>query len=539
VSAAEPRRLSSLIAVVCILGSVVATAWQVGLTPSSLFSSDGLRSAGSLAGGLLHPDLSPSFLRRIGSLALESLLIGVAGTGLALAIGIALAIAAARSPSLLNAPTGSVVATVPVVALRYIARGLLAFFRSIPEIVWAFLFVRILGLGAGPAVAAIGITFGGIIGKLYAELLEAVDPEPARRLRAQGCGKVAVFLYGVLPLVRRQWIGYGLFRLECAIRSASILGVVGAGGLGSEIDLSIRYFQYGKLATALLAVIAYVIALEVASAKLRRSRFRWTGTLFVALGALSIAWLDIPWREVFSGETSRQTAIFVASMSNPTADSGFLMSAFGLAAETLAMAWCATAVAAVVAFALAPAAALPLTIGSYLPNSPHPRSWLFTGPFVAARACFALTRSVPALVWALIFVVWVGPGVTAGVLAISVHTVGILGRLFGEVLEEADPAPVRYIEGSGAGRVGRFLYGVLPQSAPRMLAYALFRFEVNIRVAAMVGFVGAGGLGDAIHTAISLFHMSDLAALLLVLLAVVLAVDWLGDRARLQLLLRD
>jgi len=136
----------------------------------------------------------------------------------------------------------------------------------------------------------------------------------------------------------------------------------------------------------------------------------------------------------------------------------------------------------------------------------------------------------------MVFIVWVEPGTTAGILALTVHTVGILGRLYGDALEEAEPDPPRGLEAAGVGPLGRYLYGVMPQVLQRILAFTLFRFEVNIRSAAMVGFVGAGGLGDALHTAISLFHWDDLAGLLVVLIAVVLIVDTLGDWIRLRIL---
>ena len=124
------------------------------------------------------------------------------------------------------------------------------------------------------------------------------------------------------------------------------------------------------------------------------------------------------------------------------------------------------------------------------------------------------------------------------ILAVAVHTAGILGRLYSDTLEEAEPEPMRMLEAAGASRLGVLLYGALPQIAPRLLSYTLYRFEVNIRATATVGFVGAGGLGDALHTALSLFHMRDLATLMMVLFATVLIVDHLGGRLRARILVR-
>jgi phosphonate transport system permease protein len=132
----------------------------------------------------------------------------------------------------------------------------------------------------------------------------------------------------------------------------------------------------------------------------------------------------------------------------------------------------------------------------------------------------------------------VGAGPMAGMMAIGAHTVGIMGRLFGEVYEDIENRYPRALEVRGAGRLGAWAYGVLPQAMPQLLSFALFRFEVNIRATAMVGFVGAGGIGDAIHTAISLFHFRELATLLLVMVAVVSLIDGLSSALRLKIVSR-
>ncbi len=523
-----------------VVASIGVTSWYAGAKPQHLADGDGLASFVEMLSSLSHPDLSAIFLARIGRLALESLLIGALGMFFALGIGIVLAIAAVKFPQLPDSPDQrrwpQLVATIS----RNISRGLLALLRSVPEIVWAFFFVRIFGLGPGPAVLAIGITFGGIIGKLFAELLEAIDPAPARALRLAGASWFAVFIYGMLPQVRSQWVSYGLFRLECAIRSASILGVVGAGGLGSEIDLSIRYFQYPKLATALLAVLAYVIVLELGSIWLRNRSGRWPAALFAIATVAGFIYLDIPWAELVSADSLAHGRAFIVGFIHPTLEAKFLIKALGLTLVTVAMAWCSTIFAGMIAFVLAPLSATTFTVRGYLQDAPIGRGytrWLLTIMVVPVRLSLQIARALPELVWALLFILWVGPGVTAGVLALTVHTIGILGRLYSDILEEAEPEPLRVIEASGASAFARYLYGAMPQAMPRILAFTLFRFEVNVRAAAMVGFVGAGGLGDALHTALSLFHMRDLATLLLITLAVVLVVDALGDRVRQRVLL--
>jgi phosphonate transport system permease protein len=136
------------------------------------------------------------------------------------------------------------------------------------------------------------------------------------------------------------------------------------------------------------------------------------------------------------------------------------------------------------------------------------------------------------MTWALIFVFLVGLGPFPGVLALGVHTGGVLGKLFGEVLEEVDLQPIESLQSTGAGRLQILFYGIVPQILPQFVSYILYRWEVNIRVAAVLGFVGAGGLGQRIHIAISLFLENQLLTLLIVLYIMVTAVDYLSAYLR-------
>ena len=232
----------SVVTLVLILGWWVS-GLSIGFEPGLFFHADGLNNATAILEGLLNPTFESDFLKRVLRLSVESFAIGVSGLALALVLGVPLGLLGARLPRLEQLPSQIDILDFFSRWIRPFARVVLTVLRSIPEIIWAFLFVRILGLGPGPAVLAIGLSFAGIIGKLFAELMESAPPEPGQSLRRLGVSPVGVALYGVLPQVRHQWVGYGLFRLECAIRSAAILGVVGAGGLGTEIDLSIRYFE--------------------------------------------------------------------------------------------------------------------------------------------------------------------------------------------------------------------------------------------------------------------------------------------------------
>ncbi|WP_323162441.1 ABC transporter permease, partial [Pseudomonas glycinae] len=153
--------------------------------------------------------------------------------------------------------------------LRWPVRGLLIFLRSVPEIVWALLFVRAVGLGPAAGVLAIAITYSGMLGKVYAEIYESTDQRPAHALLQAGSGRLASFAYGVLPNVAAELLSYTVYRWECAIRASVVMGFVGAGGLGQQIDLSIRMFAGGEVASMLLTFLLLVLGADQLSRLLR------------------------------------------------------------------------------------------------------------------------------------------------------------------------------------------------------------------------------------------------------------------------------
>ena len=299
--------------------------------------------------------------------------------------------------------------------------------------------------------------------------------------------------------------------------------------------MSVRYFEYDKLATILLAVLAFVVLVEVVSSALRKRPLRWSVCAALLGSAIALVYLDIPWAELSFSQMLPDWLMRAGSADT----SSFVRRSLWLAGETLAMAWAATMVAAAIALVLSPLAASTFSLHSHDTEAVQGRgllSLLNWSAFLATRLLLQICRAMPELTLALVFVVWVGPGSFAGFLAISLHTVGVLGRLYTDVYEEVEPKPVIALESAGAGRLGVWLYGVFPQITAKLIAFTLYRFEVNVRATAMIGFVGAGGLGDEIHTAISLFHGRDLVMLLALMIALVTVLDLIGDRVRHRIL---
>ena len=158
---------------------------------------------------------------------------------------------------------------------------------------------------------------------------------------------------------------------------------------------------------------------------------------------------------------------------------------------------------------------------------------------VAARRTLELARTIPELVFAVLFVFAFGIGPLAGVLAIGLHSFGALGKLFGDVAENADPEPLRGVRATGAGWAQTMVYGATPQLAPDYLSYGLMRLEINVRAASILGFVGAGGIGQELYRAIKNFDHTDISAIALMLIAAVMLIDALCNWLRGRVIGRD
>ena len=252
--------------------AAVALLWPMAIAtefkPWLLFSPDSLQATLRFASSFLPPALGTDFLILVARETWRTVAIATAGITLALLIAWPLALASTRVLSI-SALAGRM-ATGPFM-LRQVLRWLLIALRSIPELVWALIFVRVVGLGPTAGVLAIALTYGGMLGKVYGEILESGETAAAEALLRNGAGRVQSFFYAVLPANAAELMSYTVYRWECAIRSSVVLGFVGAGGLGQQLDNSTKMFAGGEVATMLLVFIALVALADRASAWLRRS----------------------------------------------------------------------------------------------------------------------------------------------------------------------------------------------------------------------------------------------------------------------------
>ncbi|HKS13668.1 MAG TPA: ABC transporter permease subunit [Pseudomonas sp.] len=262
--AALPRLLLTLLALALLWPGVRLSE----LDPGVLLQADNREQMGNFVSGFWPPAHDPDFLALLLESTLQTLAVATAGMALAFLIAVPTSLLASRALSLGAASRGgqagfwSRTARLPV-------RGLLIFLRSVPEIVWALLFVRAVGLGPTAGVLAIAITYSGMLGKVYAEIFESVDQRPAHALLQAGGSRLSGFLYGILPSAGAELVSYTVYRWECAVRASVVMGFVGAGGLGQQIDLSMRMFAGAEVASMLLAFLVLVFLADQLSRVLR------------------------------------------------------------------------------------------------------------------------------------------------------------------------------------------------------------------------------------------------------------------------------
>ena len=254
----EGHRLLTLLLVAALVWSLASVNWS-----GPLVHSGGGRSALRFLAALFPPDLSPDFLAIAMKASWQTVTYAVAGMTLAVLIGLPLGVLA--SGTVVNPSAGW--RGLLMAGIRLLLGGL----RAVHELVWAVLLVAAIGLSPMAAIIALGFPYGGILGRIYAELLQDVPPEPVRALRVAGASPQRVLIYGYLPMAFSDMLGYTFYRLECAIRAAAIFSFVGIQGLGYQIQLSLHDLLFSQVWTLLLFLVGLIILVDLWSTRVRRS----------------------------------------------------------------------------------------------------------------------------------------------------------------------------------------------------------------------------------------------------------------------------
>lgn len=481
---------------------------------------------GQFAWAAVNPSLDPVVLRSVLQGLATTLGIALLGWAVSLLLGLVLGVLSSRTVWRMLAGSSW-----PAELLR----RLLAVPRAIHELLWGLLLLSLLGLNPAVAIAAIALPYGALVARMISDLLDALPTRQLEALRCAGAGPCGALLTAIGPPLMPQVISYGGYRLECALRSATLLGVFGLGGLGAELRLTLQSLNFHELWTGLWTLLAAMLMLEAVLARLRQ-RWAMPGRL-----GFSRRIVGRNGREMVLGTALLLPLVVwvaVALEVNPAV----LLQPHPLPPAT--------------PFDLAAVAALPwstlilntllLTLtAACLAVGGAPLLLLAAQPWWWARALlrllWALGRLWPPPLTALLLLFVLQPGVITGALALAFHNLGILGRLLLEAAEAGTDSTGRTpaqqaLEVGGSGVRQAFLYGRLSSLAGPYLAYGAYRADVILRESVVVGMVGATGLGSALLEALSSFAWDQLGALVLAYSLLTLLGEDLSDRMRRRLL---
>lgn len=471
----------------------------------------GLSNSVSLIKEMFPPNFSG--WRKILLLSIETIAVGVWGTILGMLISFPLGFFSAKNTS------GGI--------LYYISRGLVNFLRAIPEIMYALIFVASIGMGPLAGVLALAVSTIGLLSKFYAEAIESIDGKPVEAIEATGSRGLGIIRYAVLPQVFPLFVGYTLYMLDHNIRTAVVLGLVGAGGLGVELFTQMRAFNYQKAAAIIIIISVIITVIDRVSARLRKdiidgkflsreNKYKHSLLLLIIslIVILSLYFIPVDFKEMAYGIPKIWE--FLKGAIPP--DFSDITEYAKLMLETVAMGISGTFIAVLIS----------IPIGMFSARN------IIQAPVIynIMKEISNLLRALPELVFALIFVAAVGLGPFAGVLALALHTAGFLGKFYAEAIENIDPKPVEAVEATGARFIQRIRFSVFQQIIPLFNSYNLYILDRNIRASTVMGIVGAGGIGFDLVMSIKLFEYNKVATMLIIILFTIMLIDWLSSYSR-------
>ena len=411
-------------------------------------------------------------------------------------------------------------------------RRLLALPRSIHELIWGLLLLQLIGLQPAVAVVAIAIPYGALVARVVSDLLDALPTGSLEALRAAGAPAPGALLTALGPPLLPGVISYSGYRLECALRSATLLGVFGLGGLGNELLLTLQSLQFHELWSGLWLLLAVMLCLESTIALLRR---RWSMPRRLGLASAAVP----------VGARGREILLLLALLLPlllPVAQALQVNPAALLHWQPLpAVAPLGWGAALGLPWPALVGSTLLLTlIASGLAVGMAPLLLLTVAPWPWGRRLlqllWAFGRLWPPPLTALLLLFVLQPGAITAALALGFHNLGILGRLLLEGSEAAGPAGEEALLCSGTGPRLALLYGRFSALARTYLAYGAYRSDVILRETVVVGLVAGSGLGSQLRESLSAFAWDQLAALLAVYALLTLVGEDLSDRGRRRLL---
>ena len=425
------------------------------------------------------------------------------------------------------------------VVIYYLMRTILNVVRAIDTIVWGLIVIVWVGLGSFAGVIALTIHSVAALAKLFSEEIEHIDTGPVEAVTATGANLIQIIRYAIIPQIIPPFLAYSLLRWDINMRSATVIGFVAGGGIGYFVIEAVRMGGYQQYATALWAVAVIIIIVDYISEKWRENilkdqpqrekKHRSTAEIlkivfYIILGVAALAYC---WNVA---------EISIKGLFDPGKNFGRLIHDFvsiDLSAKvlqvvsqqmlvTIFQALLATTLGALLAVPFSFLAAKNLTGRSRL------SAWLY----FLTRALFNILRSIEALLYVVIFIFWVGIGPFAGTLALAVTSFALIGKLFSEAIENIDPGPIEAVTATGSNRFQVIVYAILPQIAPPFISYLIYQWDINIRMATIIGFAGGGGIGLTLTTFFNSLQYHKAGTVVLFIVVVVAVMDFASAKIR-------
>lgn len=538
------RRLRRTAPVLAVAGLV---AWSLhrALPPGGeIVNHGGVRLLGTILAEAVRPATDPAFLQVVAEAAVTTLALALLGTVAALALGLLGGLVLADITWGDRLPW-------PVRLARLLLRGWFVAVRSVHELVWALLFVGVLGFDPLVAVLALALPFAAQAAQVFGETFDATPRQPLRALQRAGVRTPVALVYALLPASASLLLSYSFYRFECALRSTVVLGIAGVGGLGFEMAVSLQSRNWDEVWTLVAAILLLAAAVELWSVRVRADlavvtcsdwssgqerlvagrrppglrRTTKASLLLIAPGTVAAWWwVGLDPSALWAPRSLAATDRLLGDLWPPELPVGGWPVLVEASLDTLAMAVLAMAVAVAVTLSVGPWASRPRA------DRRGATGWGRLASWALARLVLLVLRSVPPTVWAVIALFALFPGVLPGALALGVYTAGVLGRLAAEAWETIDLAPRDALRRAGVPRVAAAAVSLGPPSAHHLLTYTVNRFEICVRDTAIVGVVGAAGLGRVLAEGLASVAYPVVATVLLASLTVSVVVETLSRR---------
>ncbi|MCI0476638.1 MAG: phosphonate ABC transporter, permease protein PhnE [Anaerolineales bacterium] len=424
--------------------------------------------------------------------------------------------------------------------IYYAMRTILNVVRAVDTVIWGLLVIVWVGLGSFAGVIALTIHSVAALGKLYSEEIEHIDPGPIEAVTASGANLFQVVRYAVFPQIIPPFLAYTLLRWDINMRMATVVGFVAGGGIGFFVLETIRKGAYEQYAAALWAIAIVIIVVDYISAK-------WRERILVGETKVSVAepkpFYKSPRAMVYVilGIAVflycwQVTGIDLRTLFEPAPTFIRLLHDFisiDLTPDivdivvkqmiiTIFQALLATTLGALLALPFSFLAARNLT----------GRSRLSIWVYYLTRFVFDVLRSIEALLYVAIFAFWVGIGAFAGTLALAVTTFALIGKLYADAIENIDMGPMEAVMSTGATRLQAIVYAILPQIIPPFVSYSIYQWDINVRMATIIGFAGGGGVGLLLSTYFGMLQYHKAGTVVAMIVIVVALMDFASAKIR-------